>query len=60
MGVNFIIKRNLIISKNCKFSSKIKYEIENVENLRQIWVENFESKFLSELKFNRNIDKLII
>ena len=42
-GVNFIKKYYiLIISKNCKFYSYIKLEIENGENLRwKFLVENF-------------------
>ena len=33
----------LVITKNCKFFSFIKFEIENGENLRwKFWVENFE------------------
>ena len=35
MGVNYIkIISILVISKNCKFCSEIKFEMENVEHLR--------------------------
>ena len=55
MGVNFIKKHKiLVISTNCKICSEIKFEIENVEHLRQkLWVGNFESKILSEFKFKK-------
>ena len=40
---------------------KIKFEIKNGEHLRwKFWVENFESKILSEFNLNRYKDKLII
>ena len=36
MGVNFIKKHKmLVISKNCKVCSEIKFEIENVEFVRR-------------------------
>ena len=52
MGVNFVKKyKILVISKNCEICSEIKFEIENVQHLRQkLWAENFESKILSEFK----------
>ena len=55
MGVNFIKKHKiLVISKNCKICSKIKFEIENFDFVRQkLWVENFESKILSDFKLNK-------
>ena len=57
MGVNFIKKyKILVISKNCEICSEIKFEIENVQHLRQkLWAENFESKILSEFKLNNLI-----
>ena len=43
----------MVISKNCKFCSEIKFVIENAEHLRQkLRVENFESKILSEFQLN--------
>ena len=48
MGVNFIKKTS------GKISSEIKFEIENVEYVRQkLWVENLESKILSDFKLNK-------
>ena len=45
----------MIISKNCKNCIEIKFEIENVDFVRQkLWVENFESKILSDFKLNNN------
>ena len=45
----------LVITKDCKFYSEIKFEIENVENVRRkLWVENFESKILSDFKLNKS------
>ena len=44
----------MVISKNRKNCIEIKFEIENVEFLRQkLWVENFESKILSDFKLNK-------
>ena len=44
----------LVISKNCEICSEIKFEIENVQHLRQkLWAENYESKILSEFKLNK-------
>ena len=50
MGVNFIKKYQiLVISKNCEICSEIKFEIENVDFVRQkLRVENFESKILGQ------------
>ena len=43
----------MIISKNCQNCIEIKFEIENVDFVRQkLWVENFESKILSDFKLN--------
>ena len=43
----------MIISKNCQNWIEIKFEIENVDFVRQkFWVENFESKILSDFKLN--------
>ena len=43
----------MVISKNRKNCIEIKFEIENVEFVRQkLWVENFESKILSDFKLN--------
>ena len=43
--------KNFVLTKNCKFCSKMKFEIENGDYLRwKFWVENFESKILSEFK----------
>ena len=48
----------MVISKNCKISSEIKFEIENVEYVRQkLWVENLESKILSDFKLNKMSNK---
>ena len=45
----------MVISKNCKICSEIKFEIENVEYVRRkLWVENFESKILSDFKLNNS------
>ena len=44
----------MIISKNCQNCIEIKFEIENVDFVRQkLWVENFESKILSDFKLNK-------
>ena len=44
----------MIISKNYKNCIEIKFEIENGEFVRQkLWVENFESKILSDFKLNK-------
>ena len=53
-GVQFYKKIwNLNYSKNCKFFSYLKFEIENGDYLRwKFWVEKFESKILSEFKLN--------
>ena len=41
----------LAISKNCKIRCEIKFEIENVEYVRQkLRVENLESKILCDFK----------
>ena len=58
MGVNFIKKYLiLVISKNCRICIEIKFEIENVENLRpNLWVENFESKILSRKFWVENFE----
>ena len=55
MGVNFIKKHEiLIISENSQNWIEIKFEIENVDFVRQkLWVENFESKILSDFKLNK-------
>ena len=46
----------MVISKNCKISSEIKFEIENVEYVRQkLWVENLESKILSDFKLDKMV-----
>ena len=46
----------MVISKNCKNCIEIKFEIENVEFVRQkLWVENFESKILSDFKLNKKL-----
>ena len=46
----------MIISKNSKNWIEIKFEIENVDFVRQkLWVENFESKILSDFKLNKPI-----
>ena len=42
----------MVISKNCKICSEIKFEIENVEHLRRKLCENFELKILSDFKLN--------
>ena len=43
----------MIISKNCQNCIELKFEIENVDFVRQkLWVENFESKILSDFKLN--------
>ena len=48
----------MVISKNCEICSEIKFEIENVQHLRQkLWAENFESKILSEFKLNKQEDR---
>ena len=54
MGVNFIKKTlNFDYLKNCQNCIEIKIEIENVDFVRQkLWVENFESKILSDFKLN--------
>ena len=59
MGVNLIKKyKILVISKNCEICSEIKFEIENVDFVRQkLWVENFESKILSDFKLNKMSNK---
>ena len=45
----------MIISKNCQNCIEIKFEIENVDFVRQkLWVENVESKILSDFKLNYN------
>ena len=53
MGVNFIkIHEILVISKNCKICSEIKFEIENVKYVRRkLWVENFESMVIGCVKY---------
>ena len=39
---------------------EIKFEIENVDFVRQkLWVENFESKILSDFKLNYNVGPFI-
>ena len=46
MGVNFIKQyKILVITKNCKFSTEIKIEKENVDYVfaLKFWVEKFES-----------------
>ena len=44
----------MVISKNCEICSEIKFEIENVDFVRQkLWVENFGSKILSDFKLNK-------
>ena len=43
----------MIISKNSQNCIEIKFEIENVNFVRQKWVENFESKILSDFKLNK-------
>ena len=44
----------MVISINCKICSEIKFEIENVEYVCQkLWVENLESKILSDFKLNK-------
>ena len=44
----------MVFSKNCEICSEIKFEIENVQHLRQkLWAENFEPKILSEFKLNK-------
>ena len=44
----------MIISKNYENCIEIKFEIENGEFVRQkLWVENFESKILSDFKLNK-------
>ena len=55
MRVNFIKKHKIsIISKNCQNCIEIKFEIDNVDFVRQkLWVENFESKILSDFKLNK-------
>ena len=41
----------MVISKNCKISSEIKFEIENVEYVRQkLWVENLEYGLITAIK----------
>ena len=46
----------MVISKNCKICSEIKFEIENVGYVRRkFWVENFELKILSDFKLNKPI-----
>ena len=44
----------MIISKNCQNCIEIKFEIENVDFVRQkLLVENIESKILSDFKLNK-------
>ena len=46
----------MVISKNYKISSEIKFEIENVDFVRQkLWAKNFESKILSEFKLKNKV-----
>ena len=53
-GQFYLKKIILVISKNCKICSEIKFEKENVEYVRwKLWVENFESKILSDFKLNK-------
>ena len=48
----------MVISKNCKICSEIKFEIENVEYVhRKLGVENLESKILSDFKLNKMSNK---
>ena len=48
----------MIISKNCQNCIEIKFEIENVDFVRQkLWVENFELKILSQKFWVENLSE---